>query len=356
MGGSSMRSPGVPTIGGMAAGARMRELVIGSRGSRLARAMVAEFRARLGYRGPVRTVTVMTAGDRDRRRPLKEIAGVGAFSSALEQALLDGRVDVAVHSAKDLVAGGHPDLVLAVTPPRGDVRDALCGATLETLPPGARVGTSAARRAAQLRALRPDVRVVGIRGNVPPRLARARTHGGTLDAVMLAAAGLDRLGLAGAATQRLPAEDFLPDPGQGALAIQVRRDDCALLAEMSQAGDAVTDAAVRAERAMMHALRGGCTLPIGAYTEHTSAGLRLVGSVTSLDGRHQVRASRTAGPEEYPEVLGARLADLLRARGVEALLDRKAPSDGSAGPVSPNADSRHDPAGQRPGAPTWRSD
>ncbi|MGI5200494.1 hydroxymethylbilane synthase [Spirillospora sp. CA-108201] len=306
----------------MAEEPRMRELVIGSRGSRLARAMVAEFRARLVYRGPVRTVTVLTAGDRDRRRPLGEIAGAGAFSGALEQALLEGRVDVAVHSAKDLVAGGHPDLVLAVTPPRGDVRDALCGATLETLPLGARVGTGAARRAAQLRALRPDVRIVAIRGNVPPRLARARAHGGTLDAVVLAAAGLDRLGLADAATQRLPAEDFLPDPGQGALAIQVHRDDRGLLTEMSQAGDVVTDVAVRAERAMMHALRGGCTLPIGAYAEHTSAGLRLSGSVTSLDGRRQVRASRTAGPCETPEMLGARLADLLRARGADALLPR----------------------------------
>ncbi|MEU4828526.1 hydroxymethylbilane synthase [Actinomadura sp. NPDC023710] len=306
----------------MAAGPRMRELVIGSRGSLLARAMVAEFRARLRYHRPVRTLTVMTAGDRDRRRPLGQLAGGGAFSGALEQALLEGRVDVAVHSAKDLAAGGHPDLVLAVTPPRGDVRDALCGATLETLPPGARVGTSAARRAAQLRALRPDVRIVAIRGNVPPRLARARAHGGTLDAVMLAAAGLDRLGLADSATQRLPAEDFLPDPGQGALAIQVRREDQGLLAELSQAGDAITDVAVRAERAMMHALRGGCTLPIGAYAEHTSAGLRLAGSVTSLDGRHQVRASRTAGLCETPEMLGAGLADLLRARGADALLPR----------------------------------
>ncbi|GAA2309849.1 hydroxymethylbilane synthase [Actinomadura luteofluorescens] len=300
----------------------MRELVIGSRGSHLARAMVAEFRARLGYRGPVRTVTVMTAGDRDRRRPLGEIAEDGAFSSALEQALLDGRVDVAVHSAKDLAAGGHPDLALAVTPPRGDVRDALCGATLETLPLGARVGTSAARRVAQLRALRPDVRTVAIRGNVPPRLARARAHGGALDAVMLAAAGLDRLGLADAATQRLPADEFLPDPGQGALAIQVRRDADDLLAAMSQAGDAVTDVAVRAERAMMHALNGGCTLPIGAHAEHMSVGLRLTGSVTSLDGREQIRVSDIAGRGEFPEELGARLADLLRARGADALLPR----------------------------------
>ncbi|MGW2310876.1 hypothetical protein [Actinomadura luteofluorescens] len=139
---------------------------------------------------------------------------------------------------------------------------------------------------------------------------------------MLAAAGLDRLGLADAATQRLPADEFLPDPGQGALAIQVRRDADDLLAAMSQAGDAVTDVAVRAERAMMHALNGGCTLPIGAHAEHMSAGLRLTGSVTSLDGRYQIRVSDIAGRGESPEELGARLADLLRARGADALLPR----------------------------------
>jgi hydroxymethylbilane synthase len=205
--------------------------------------------------------------------------------------------------------------VLAVTPPRADPLDALCGSTLAGLRPGARVGTGSARRVAQLKALRPDVEVVPIRGNVPPRLAKLKAG---LDAVILAASGLRRLGLDEAITELLDPALFPPSPGQGALAVQVRAADRELLAMLNSFGDPRADATVRAERALLAELHGGCSVPVGAYATVADGMLTLSGQVTSLDGQQRVTGT-VAGSD--PEATGAGLAALLRGRGADAILD-----------------------------------
>jgi hydroxymethylbilane synthase len=223
----------------------METVVVGARGSRLAQAMVAEFLARLGGPCPVVKFTnrvVMTEGDRDRMSSLREVSGgSGAFSNQLEQELLEGRIDIAVHSLKDLPTAMPEGLVLAVTPPREDIHDALCGSTLAGLRRGARVGTGSPRRVAQLKALRPDLTIVPIRGNVPPRLAKLKTG---MDAVVLAAAGLRRLRLKDSITELLPLDDFPPSPGQGALGIQLRAADTELWEMLNFYGDPAADAGV----------------------------------------------------------------------------------------------------------------
>lgn len=261
---------------------------------------------------------VMTDGDRDRRTALRALGGGngGVFTSVLEQELRAGRVDVAVHSLKDLPTAAPDGLVLAVTPRRADPLDALCGSTLEGLRPGARVGTGSARRLAQLKALRPDVNVVPIRGNVPSRLAQLKSG---LDAVILAAAGLRRLGLDDAITELLDPALFPPSPGQGALAVQVRDNDHELLEMLSAFGDPGADAEVRAERALLGALHGGCSVPVGAYASCRDGMLTIAAQVTSLDGRHRVTATATGTD---PEATGAHAAVELRERGAEAILDQ----------------------------------
>jgi hydroxymethylbilane synthase len=296
-------------------------VIVGARGSRLAQAMVAELIDLLGSCPVVgfKAKAVMTDGDRDRRSPLRELGGGdtgGVFTSQLEEELLTGRIDVAVHSLKDLPTMPPDGLVLAVTPPRQDARDALCGSALAGLRPGARVGTGSARRVAQLKALRPDVEVVPIRGNVPPRLARLKSG---LDAVILAAAGLYRLGLEDAITELLDPEVFPPSPGQGALAVQVRAADCELRAMLDSFGDPAAEAAVRAERALLAELHGGCSVPVGAFAVRAGDGLRLCAQVTSLDGRQRVSAA-AAGDD--PEGLGVALAGMLRERGAEEILQQ----------------------------------
>ena len=297
----------------------METVVVGARGSRLAQAMVRELIEHLGS-CPVmrfRARSVMTDGDRDRKTSLRELGGGegGLFTTQLEQELLAGRVDIAVHSLKDLPTAQPDGLVLAVTPPRADPLDALCGSTLAGLRPGARVGTGSARRAAQMRALRPDVDLVPIRGNVPPRLARLKTG---LDAVILAASGLRRLGLDDSITELLDPAVFPPSPGQGALAVQVRAADRELLDMLNAFGDADADAAVMAERALLGELHGGCSVPVGAYATRSAGVLTLSGQVTSLDGRRRVTGTVTGTD---PAVAGAGLAGLLRTRGADAILD-----------------------------------
>jgi hydroxymethylbilane synthase len=265
-----------------------------------------------------RSRSVMTDGDRDRRTPLQELGGGegGVFTTRLESELVAGRVDIAVHSLKDLPTASPDGLVLAMTPPRADPLDALCGSTLEGLRPGARVGTGSARRIAQLRALRPDVQVVPIRGNVPSRLAQLKSG---LDAVILAASGLRRLGLDDTVTELLDASVFPPSPGQGALAIQVRACDGELLEMLNAFGDPDADAAVGAARALLGALHGGCSVPVGAYAVRRDGLLTLSGQVTSLDG--QERATGTVTGTD-PDAVGAALAALLRERGADAILDQ----------------------------------
>jgi hydroxymethylbilane synthase len=298
----------------------METVIVGARGSRLAQAMVQELIGHLGTCPVVqfKARTVMTDGDRDRKTSLRNLGGGenGVFTTQLEEALLAGDVDIAVHSLKDLPTRLAAGLVLTVTPPRADPLDALCGSTLAGLRPGARVGTGSARRVAQLRALRPDVDVVPIRGNVPARLARIKSG---LDAVILAASGLRRLGLDDAITELLDPALFPPSPGQGALAVQVRAGDRELLEMLNAFGDPDADSAVRAERALLSELHGGCSVPVGALAVCRDGALTLSAQVTSLDGRERVTAAM-AGTD--PEATGAALAASLRERGADAILDR----------------------------------
>jgi hydroxymethylbilane synthase len=309
------------TATGTAAPATMGTVVIGARGSKLAQIMVAEFLAGLGGSCPVvrfQNRVVLTDGDKDRRSPMSAVGGAsgGAFTSQLEVELREGRIDVAVHSLKDLPTQPPDGLALATTPgPRADLREALIGAPLGALRYGARVGTGSTRRIAQLRAVRPDLKVVPLRGNVPSRVAKLKSAG--LDAVMLAAAGLCRLGLADRIAEFLPLDQFPPSPGQGAMGIQVRAADRELLTMLSSYGDPDADRAVRAERALLGALHGGCSVPVGAYAQVTGSGLTLTAQVTSLDGRRQVTAT-AAGTD--PERLGTDLAATLLHQGAGQIL------------------------------------
>ena len=298
----------------------METVIVGARGSRLAQAMVQELITHLSGCPVVRfsARSVMTDGDKDRKTPLRNLGGGegGVFTTQLEQELLAGNIDIAVHSLKDLPTAPPGGLVLAVTPPRADPLDALCGSTLRGLRPGARVGTGSARRIAQLKALRPDVEVVPIRGNVPPRLAKVKSG---LDAVILAASGLRRLGLEEAITELLDPALFPPSPGQGALAVQVRASDRELLEMLNAFGDPDGDAAVRAERALLAELHGGCSVPVGAYATRTGGLLTLSAQVTSLDGQRKVSGSVSGiGPQS----VGSELAAVLKNRGADAILDQ----------------------------------
>ena len=298
----------------------VENVVVGARGSKLAQLMVQELIAQLSGCPVVafRARSVMTDGDKDRKTPLRDLGGGegGVFTTQVEQELLSGRIDIAVHSLKDLPTTQPEGLVLAVTPPRADPLDALCGSTLAELRQGARVGTGSARRIAQLRALRPDVEVVPIRGNVPPRLAKIKSG---LDAVILAASGLRRLGLDDAITELLDPALFPPSPGQGALAVQVRAADGELLEMLNAFGDPDADAAVRAERALLAQLHGGCSVPVGAHATRAGGLLTLSAQVTSLDGQQQVTGTVTG---TNPEATGTELAALLKDQGAAAILNQ----------------------------------
>jgi hydroxymethylbilane synthase len=304
-----------------------RTLRIGTRGSRLAR-WQAEWVAqslRAAHPGlKVELVEIRTQGDRDRNSPLAAIGGTGLFTKEIQRAVLDGSVDVAVHSLKDLPTKGPDGLLLAAVPPREDVADALIAPvhrSLDRLPPGASVGTSSLRRRAQLLHLRPDLQVVTIRGNVETRMNQALD--GRLDAVVLAWAGLHRLDLHPHVTQRLEPPAFLPAVGQGALGIECRDDDAATAGLLAILDDPATHRAVVAERALLAELEGGCVIPMAAWGRGLESGGRLAldATVFDPDGRARVDAS-LEGPRETPETLGRQVAHALRERGAEPLLDR----------------------------------
>jgi hydroxymethylbilane synthase len=265
-------------------------------------------------------VTVVTEGDRRRDLPAAALGGKGIFTAAVQQAVLDGRADLAVHSAKDLPAAQVPGLVLAAVPERDDPRDVLVGrhrlAGLDDLAPGARVGTGSPRRVALLNWLRPDLQLVPIRGNVDSRVRRV--HGGELDAVVLAAAGLRRLGLGLDAAVPLDPEAFTPAPGQGTLAVEAREDDTGALGMLSALTHRPSRVALRAERAFLERLGGSCTLPAGALLRRVHDGpLEIQGFLSARDGKGLVR-ERLRGPADQPEALGQALADrLLDACGPE---------------------------------------
>lgn len=301
-----------------------RTIVVGSRGSHLAKAMSRELLEPLRAAFPelvFRHRVVMTSGDFDRTSQLRALSdsGQGAFTTQLESALLAGEIDVGVHSLKDLPTAQPPELALAAVPTRADARDALCGSSLEDLAEGARVGTGSPRRTAQLLALRPDIQVTPIRGNVPPRLQKLKGPS-ALDAVVLAAAGLLRLGLDGEINERLPTDAFPPSPGQGAMGIQVRADDGELRDLLAVVHDEASAAAVTAERTMLAELRGGCSVPIGAHGTVVDGQVRLVGQVTALDGSWFVRLERE-GPVAEADQVGRQLARDLLAKGADGILE-----------------------------------
>ncbi|GAA1107975.1 hydroxymethylbilane synthase [Nocardiopsis metallicus] len=295
---------------------------IGSRASRLAQTMVAEVLDHLSTAHPehawVRR-TIMSAGDQDRTSSLRDLAssGAGVFAGAVEQALLDGEIDVAVHSLKDLPTATTPGTVVAAIPRRHEVRDALCGTTLGALAPGHRVGTGAPRRVGQLHHACPGAVAVPIRGNVPPRLRQMRERG--LAGVVLAAAGLHRLGLQESITEYLDPTCWPPSPAQGAIAVQVRTADTALARVVAAVHDEEAAATTRAERALMKILGGGCHVPIGAYATTREGRVHLLAQVTSTDGSTTIRAE-AAGSAEHPEEVGEYAAQQLREKGVEAVL------------------------------------
>jgi len=270
---------------------------IGTRGSTLARTQTGHVVDALRTLGDleIETVHIRTDGDR-LTGSLATLGGTGVFVTALRDALLDGRCDLAVHSLKDLPTGEAPGLTVAAIPPRVDARDALCtrdGRPLVALPDGARVGTGSPRRAAQLLAVRPDLVVVDLRGNVDTRLRRVADGG--LDAVVLAAAGLERIGRLDATTVPLDPTVMVPAPGQGALAVECRADldpGSALAQALRALDDLPTRLAVTAERALLATLEAGCSAPVGAYARVDGRRLALSATVVAADG--SARIHRTA--------------------------------------------------------------
>lgn len=326
----------------------MTVLRIGTRASALALAQSGQIGGAIAAHlpgGEVELVHVSTHGDRDRTSPLAQIGGTGVFVTAVRQALLDGRVDAIVHSAKDLPTAPAEGIEIACLPRREDVRDALCardGLTLATLPAGAAVGTGSPRRAAQLLRARPDLTIVPVRGNVDTRLARAQGPAADLDAVVLAASGLRRLGREPAITELIDPSVMLPAPAQGALAVECRTADHIAGSEVSASDiaaamrahdDPATRAAVTAERALLRTLEAGCSAPVGALGEAVDGSLRLRALAIAADGSHAISGDLAvpldlSEPRETLEriaaELGARLARDLLARGADALLARAA--------------------------------
>ena len=296
---------------------------LGTRGSQLAQWQAEWVRDRLAAQGArAEIVIIKTRGDAEVDRPLHELEGKGFFTKEIEEALLDGRIDVAVHSLKDLPTTLPAGLALGAIPARHDPREALVnGRSLSDLAAGARVGTSSLRRIAQVRFLRPDLEVVPLRGNVPTRVRKVETHDG-LDAALLAIAGLERLGLGGKGAVIDPF-DVMPAPGQGALGIEIRDNDKTTRKALQPLHDAASAAAVTAERALLAALGGGCQAPVAAWVEarETGNGKRLYGRVTERDGSVQLTASADLDPKR-PEAAGEAVASLLESEGAASLLAR----------------------------------
>lgn len=290
---------------------------LGTRGSQLARWQAEWVRERLAAHGVrAEIVVIETRGDAEVDRPLHELEGTGFFTKEIEDALLESRIDVAVHSLKDLPTTLPAGLALGAIPTRHDPRDALVnGKSLQDLASGTRVGTSSLRRVAQVRFLRPDVEVVPLRGNVPTRVRKVESHDG-LDAAVLAVAGLERLGL-GDKGSVLDPLDMMPAPGQGALGLEIRGDDRATRTALKPLRDAASAVAVTAERALLAALGGGCQAPVAAWVD----GKRLYGRVTERDGASQLTASADLDPKR-PEAAGEAVARLLEREGAASLLAR----------------------------------
>ncbi len=302
--------------------AEREKLVIGTRGSKLA-LWQAEY-----IKGLVEQVTglpaelkvIKTTGDKILDVPLAKVGGKGLFTKELEVALMAGEVDLCVHSMKDVPTELPEGLIIAAMPERVDPRDVIvsgAGYTLDTLPEGARVGTSSLRRVAQVRALRPDVEIVDVRGNLDTRMRKAET--GEVDAVILAAAGITRMGWADRITHHIPTTQMVSAVGQGAIGVEIREDDEYLLHVMERIGHPETMECVTAERVVMRRLEGGCQVPIGAYCRYEEGTLTMDAMVGSLDGSHIVR-SQLCGDAGEPEALGEAMVERLLELGAGEIL------------------------------------
>ncbi len=292
---------------------KARPLQVATRGSALARAQADRVIQLLGV--PAEALVVTTQGDRDQSVPIREIAGTGAFATEVQEAVRSGRADLAVHSAKDLPARPADGLVIGAFPERADPRDALVGCSLFALPSGGTVATGSVRRRCQLANLRPDLTFAELRGNVPTRVDKARDF----DAVVVAVAALDRLGLRAHAAEVLEPSTMLPQVGQGALAVECRFDDDALIAHLATIDDPDVRAPLEAERAFLAELGSGCDLPVGALARRLPDGsVTITALLASADGRIVLRAT---GQGVDPVTVGRTAADdLIHREGGAGLL------------------------------------
>ncbi len=303
----------------------MRKLVIATRGSKLALAqseMVATLLQAAHPGIPLDVRVIQTKGDLVLDRALSKIGDKGLFVKEIEQALLDGTADLAVHSCKDLPSLLPPQLVLGAFPKRADPRDVLIsrhGLRLSELPSGGMIGTSSLRRACQVRHIRPDLQIIDLRGNVDTRLRKAQTE--AYDAIILAAAGLERLDLGAAVTETFEVGTLVPMVAQGALAIECRADDSEVQQLLAALNDTATELAVRAERAFLRRLEGGCQVPIAAHAEVDGDAIELRGLIGLPDGTQLVQGKKLGSAGE-PEVVGTALAETLLAQGGAAILER----------------------------------
>ena len=300
----------------------MRPLIIGTRGSSLAMCQAHIVQTMLEERVPgreFRLETIKAHADKNPELPLVAMGGEGVFVKELEAALLDGRIDLAVHSMKDLPLDTPAPLRVAAVLEREEPRDALVSRSggFQELPGGSRIGTSSLRRRSQLLRRRQDLDLVDVRGNVDTRLRKLGE--GQYDAIVIAACGLIRLGLEERITEHLDLSWMLPEPGQGALAVEARADDRDTLEMAGALEDPTSRACVEAERAFLKALGGGCRVPIAAYASEQRGTLALEGAVIAADGRRQLRDTLT-GPMSEPIALGERLAQDLALKGAKDLL------------------------------------
>ena len=303
----------------------MRKYIkIGTRGSLLATTQSTWVKNQIEAQHPgvtVELVKIVTKGDKILDVPLAKVGGKGLFVKEIEEALLRKDVDLAVHSMKDVPSELPDELHLGIIPERENPHDAFISnnhATLSDLPQGAAVGTSSLRRRSQLAALRPDLDIVDLRGNLDTRLRKLDE--GQFEAIILAAAGLNRLGMSSRASGYFTAKEMLPAVGQGALGIELRKDDAELLEGLTFLNDEKTTVAVAAERAFLYRLEGGCQVPIGAFAEVDNGAVELTGLVASIDGATVLKETMQ-GPGEEAQLLGTRLADKLLEMGGKEILE-----------------------------------
>jgi hydroxymethylbilane synthase len=296
---------------------------LGTRGSALALAQARWVAAQISGRHPglqVELVVIKTSGDKIHDLPLAQVGGKGLFIKEIEEALAAGQVDLAVHSLKDMPAVIPPGLMLGAVPPREDCRDVLISeryASLAEIPAGGRLGTGSLRRRAQLLHLRPDLNIVALRGNVDTRLKKMAAL--NLDGLILAAAGLNRLGLAQVQRTALPESDLLPAVGQGALGLEVRRQDYRVQELIAFLNDPATQTAVTGERAFLARLEGGCVVPVAAHGRVEGDSLLLTALISDLEGRRYLKHN-LRGPVADAAFMGGRLADHLLDRGGREIL------------------------------------